>query len=75
MRYLRINYKYFRFKAPQGMLIKVSWRNFHLDNCNKGNFLRIFDGFDPESTPFYKTYCGLKKPDLYVTSGIVYDLC
>jgi len=58
-----------RFKAPTGMLIKVTWRNFHLDNCNKGSSLRIFDGFDPENTPFPKTHCGLKKPEIYVTSG------
>lgn len=53
-----------RMKAPMGMIIKLTWRNFHIDNCKVSN-LRIFDGFGPVNTPSPHTYCGLKKPPSY----------
>ena len=60
-------------KAPIGMIIKLTWRNFHIDNCKVSN-LRIFDGFGPVNTPSPHTYCGLKKPPSYHSQGTVYAI-
>ena len=60
---------FFRFRAETGMVIKLSWREFHLDNCGKSS-LRIFDGMDPDTSPLAKTLCGLRKPEIFVSSGM-----
>lgn len=57
-----------RIKADQGMLVRINFREFHIDNCKKAS-IRLFNGFEPEVDPTPRTHCGLQKPEVFISSG------
>jgi len=55
-----------KIRSPVGTYIKLTWRNFILDNCGKAS-ITIYDGL--EESALSTTLCGRTKPADFVTSG------